>query len=109
MLNRLTKLIENLTVFEENVRRNIEITHGVIFAQRVMTYTIEHKNISREKAYDLIQPIAMQAWTNQIDFKRLLLDNKDVNEYLSVDEIESCFTLDFYLKEVDSIYKRVGL
>lgn len=109
MLNRLTKLIENLTVFEENVRRNIEITHGVIFAQRVMTYTIEHKNMSREKAYDLIQPIAMQAWTNQFDFKGLLLNNKDVSEYLSVEEIESCFTLDFYLKEVDLIYKRVGL
>lgn len=109
MLSRLTKLIENLTVFEENVRRNIEITHGVIFAQRVMTYTIEHKHISREKAYDLIQPIAMQAWNNQFDFKTLLLSNKDVSEYLSVDEIESCFTLDFYLKEVDSIYKRIGL
>lgn len=109
MLNRLTKLIENLTVFEENIRRNIEITHGVIFAQRVMTYTIEHKHMSREKAYDLIQPIAMQAWNNQFDFKTLLLNNKDVSEYLSEDEIESCFTLDFYFKEVDSIYKRVGL
>jgi adenylosuccinate lyase len=109
MLNRLTKLIENLTVFEANVRRNIEITHGVIFAQRVMTYTIEHKNMSREKAYDLIQPIAMQAWNNQFDFKSLLLDNNEVSEYLSHEEIESCFTLDFYLKEVDSIYKRIGL
>lgn len=109
MLNRLTKLIENLTVFEENVRRNIEITHGVIFAQRVMTYIIEHKNMSREKAYDLIQPIAMYAWNNQIDFKTLLLKDNEVSAYLSDKEIESCFTLDFYLKEVDSIYKRVGL
>lgn len=109
MLNRLTKLIENLTVFEENVRRNIEITHGVIFAQRVMTYIIEHKNMSREKAYDLIQPIAMHAWNNQIDFKTLLLKDNEVSAYLSDKEIESCFTLDFYLKEVDSIYKRVGL
>ena len=109
MLNRLTRLIDNLTVFEDNVRRNIELTHGVIFAQRVMTYVIEHKNISREKAYDLIQPIAMQAWNQQIDFKMLLLNHKDVQAYLSHEEIESCFTLEFYLKEVDSIYKRVGL
>lgn len=109
MLNRLTRLVDNLTVFEENVRRNIEITHGVIFAQRVMTYVIEHKNISRENAYDLIQPIAMQAWNQQVDFKMLLLNHKDVQAYLNHEEIESCFTLEFYLKEVDSIYKRVGL
>ena len=109
MLNRLTRLIDNLTVFEENVRRNIELTHGVIFAQRVMTYVIEHKNISREKAYDLIQPIAMQAWNQQVDFKMLLLNHKEVEAYLNHEEIESCFTLEFYLKEVDSIYKRVGL
>ena len=109
MLNRLTRLIDNLTVFEDNVRRNIELTHGVIFAQRVMTYVIEHKNISREKAYDLIQPITMQAWNQQVDFKMLLLNHKEVEAYLNHEEIESCFTLEFYLKEVDSIYKRVGL
>lgn len=109
MLNRLTRLVDNLTVFEDNVKRNIDLTHGVIFAQRVMSYVIEHKNISREKAYDLIQPIAMTAWNNQTDFKVLLLNNQDIQEYLSHEEIESCFSLEFYLKEVDSIYKRVGL
>ncbi len=109
MLNRLTRLVDNLTVFEDNVKRNIDLTHGVIFAQRVMSYVIEYKNISREKAYDLIQPIAMMAWNKQTDFKMLLLKNQDIQEYLSHEEIESCFTLEFYLKEVDSIYKRVGL
>ena len=109
MLNRLTRLIDNLVVFEDNVQRNIEITHGVIFAQRVMSYVIEHKNVAREKAYDLIQPIAMEAWRYQTDFKVLLLNNKDIESYLNHEEIESCFTLEFYLKEVDSIYKRVGL
>lgn len=109
MLNRLTRLVDNLTVFEDNVKRNIDLTHGVIFAQRVMSYVIEYKNISREKAYDLIQPIAMMAWNKQTDFKMLLLKNQDIQEYLSREEIESCFTLEFYLKEVDSIYKRVGL
>lgn len=109
MLNRLTRLVDNLTVFEDNVKRNIDLTHGVLFAQRVMSYVIEHKNISREKAYDLIQPIAMTAWNNQTDFKVLLLNNQDIQEYLSHEEIESCFSLEFYLKEVDSIYKRVGL
>ena len=109
MLNRMTGLIENLQVFEENMLKNIELTHGVIYAQRVMSFLIEHKAFSREVAYDLVQPLAMQAWQKSQAFKPLLIENNEIRNVMNLDEIEQCFTLDYYLKEVDAIYARVGL
>ena len=109
MLNRMTGLIENLQVFEENMLKNIELSHGVIYAQRVMSFLIEHKAFSREVAYDLVQPLAMQAWQKSQAFKPLLIENNEIRNVMSLDEIEQCFTLDYYLKEVDAIYARVGL
>ena len=109
MLHRMTGLIENLQVFEENMLRNIELTHGVIYAQRVMSFLIEHKSFSREVAYDLVQPLAMEAWQKRQDFKPLLIENDELRKVMGLDEIDQCFTLDYYLKEVDAIYERVGL
>jgi len=109
MLNRMTGLLNNIQVFEDNMLKNIELTQGVIFAQRVMNKLIDEKAFSREKAYDLIQPLAMIAWTQHKAFKSLLIENQEISSVLTHDEIESCFTLEFYLRHVDAIYKRVGL
>jgi adenylosuccinate lyase len=109
MLNRMTGLLKNIQVFEDNMLKNIELTQGVIFAQRVMNKLIDEKAFSREKAYDLIQPLAMIGWTQHQDFKGLLIQNQEIFSVLTHDDIESCFTLKFYLRHVDAIYKRVGL
>jgi adenylosuccinate lyase len=109
MLNRMIGLLENLQVFEDRMLLNIELTQGVIFAQRVMNKLIDEKAYAREKAYDLIQPLAMIAWTQHKDFKTILKNEKKNKKILSEDEIESCFSLDFYLKHVDALYQRVGL
>ncbi len=109
MLNRMTSLINNIQVFEDNMLKNIELTQGVIFAQRVMNKLIDEKAYSREKAYDLIQPLAMISWTQHIDFKGLLIKDEEISSIMTIDEIESCFTLEFYLRHVDAIYKRVNL
>lgn len=109
MLNRMIGLLENLQVFEDRMLLNIELTQGVIFAQRVMNKLIDEKAYAREKAYDLIQPLAMIAWTQHKDFKTILKNETQIKKILSEDEIESCFSLDFYLKHVDALYQRVGL
>ncbi|KAF0226099.1 MAG: adenylosuccinate lyase [Erysipelotrichaceae bacterium] len=109
MLNRMTGLISNIQVFEDNMLKNIELTQGVIFAQRVMNKLIDEKAFSREKAYDLIQPLAMIAWTQHKAFKGLISQDEVISSVLTQEEIESCFTLEFYLRHVDAIYKRVGL
>lgn len=106
MLNRFSGILENLVVFPENMLKNIYLTHKVIFAQRVMT-TLINKGLSRESAYDLVQPIAMTAWFEGKDYKELLEQNNEIHKYLSSSELDSCFTLEYYLKNVDEIFNRV--
>ncbi len=108
MLKRYTRVLKNIVVYEDKMIENINITQGVIFTQRVMTKLID-KGLTRENAYDLVQPLAMEAWNNRKPLSNLLYNDKTVLTYLSVDEIDSCFTLDYYLKEVDTIFKRVGI
>ncbi len=108
MLKRYTNVLKSLVVYPDNMINNINKTKGVIFTQRVMTKLIE-KGLARESAYDLVQPLAMEAWENNIFLLDLLKNNKTVTKYLSKEEIESCFTLEYYLKEVDTILKRVGI
>ena len=71
MLNRFTKIIDTLTVFEDNMYANIYMTYGVIFSQRFMLKLIE-KGMSREMAYDIVQPNAIKSWENKLDFKKLM-------------------------------------
>ncbi len=109
MLNRMTGLIEHIQVFEDRMLFNIDLTQGVIFAQRVMNKLIDEYAFSREKAYDLIQPLAMLAWTHHEDFKTILKNEVSINSVLTNEAIDACFTLDFYFQHVDALYKRVGL
>lgn len=106
MLNRFGNILENLVVFPENMLKNIYLTHKVIFAQRVMTALI-NKGFSREKAYDLVQPIAMKAWFEALDYKELLLQNPEVMAQFTPEELDQCFTLEYYLKQVPAIFERV--
>ena len=108
MLVRFKGILENLVVYPENMMANIWRTRGVIFAQRVMNALIA-KGLSREQAYDTVQPIAMEAWTENKDYKTLLEASPEVTNKLSREELESCFTLDYYFKNVDEIFSRVGI
>ena len=108
MLTRFKGILENLVVYPETMLANIWRTRGVIFAQRVMNALIS-KGLSREQAYDTVQPIAMDAWTNNKDYKTLLEASADVMGKLSQEELDSCFTLDYYFKNVDEIFSRVGI
>lgn len=108
MLVRFGGILENLVVYPSRMLENIYQTRGVIFAQRVMNILIS-KGLARETAYDTVQPIAMKAWTEGFDYKTLLLESEAVMSVLTAAELESCFTLDYYFKNVDFIYNRVGI
>lgn len=107
-LNRYRKVLSTLTVFPKQMMANIYLTKGVIFSQRVLSTLIE-RGLSREDAYDTIQPLAMKAWQEQIDFKPLLLSNEVIGKCLNKEDIEALFTVDYFLRNVDTIYQRVGL
>ena len=106
MLRRMKAIVDHLEVFTDNMLKNIYVTHGVIFSQRVMNKIIEKGN-SRESSYDLIQEIALKAYNNSLDFKELLLNDERVIKYLNKEDIESCFSLDYYFKNVDYIFSNV--
>ena len=105
MLNRFRGILENVVVYPQTMLENIYKTNGVIFAQRVMNALIE-KGLPREEAYDTVQPIAMIAYNEKKDYQTLLLDNEKVMKYLTTEELKSCFTLDYYFKNVNFIYNR---
>ena len=108
MLSRYTKCLDNLIVYEDKMKENIYLTHKQIFAQRLMNAIIE-KGHSREESYDLVQSITRVSYDNNLDFEELVNKNEEVLKILNKKEIKDCFTLDYYFKNVDEIYKRVGI
>lgn len=109
MLNRYANVLSTLTIFEENMKNNIYLTNGVIFSQRVLSLLIK-KGVARMDAYDVVQSCAAKAYKEKIDFKELLLANKIIQQKkITKQELETCFTLDFYFKYVDKIFKKVKL
>ena len=108
MLNRMQGILENIVVFEDQMMANIYRTNGVIFAQRVMNALID-KGFAREKAYDTVQPIAMRAMKEGKPYQQLLKEDPTVMASLTPEELDSCFTLDYYFKNIDHIYNRNNL
>lgn len=108
MLNRFGNIVKNLTVFPENMKRNMKRTYDVPFSGRVMTKLID-KGFSREQAYDTVQPLAMTAWNEQRSFREIVESNEEINKHMSPEEIADCFDPSWHLKHVDTIFKRIGL
>ncbi|WHX25061.1 adenylosuccinate lyase [Virgibacillus halodenitrificans] len=108
MLNRFSTIVKNLTVFPENMKRNIDKTYGVIFSQRVLLSLID-KGMAREAAYDIVQPKAMQAWETATHFKDLVEAEEEITTRLTPEEINACFDYTYHLKNVDFIFERIGL
>ncbi|GEL67475.1 adenylosuccinate lyase [Marinilactibacillus psychrotolerans] len=108
MLNRFTNIVRNLTVFPENMKRNMDATLGLIYSQRVLLKLID-KGLSREEAYDMVQPQTAVSWDEQRPFQQLVLEDKTIMSYLTKEDVEDAFDYNYHLKNVDEIFERVGL
>lgn len=108
MLNRFGNIVKNLTVFPENMKRNMEATHGLIYSQHVLLTLID-KGMAREEAYDTVQPLAMTSWEESLPFRGLVENNPIIAGKLSAEEIEACFDYNYHLTKVDFIFERLGL
>lgn len=108
MLNRFANVMENLVVFEEHMKENIQRTHGLVFSQRLLLMLID-KGLSRELAYDTVQPLAMQAWETRSAYKPIIEASEVIKEHLSQAEIDEAFSYEHHTKQVDTLFKRVGL
>jgi len=108
MLRKFFEVIEGLSVYPDNMLANLVKTKGLIFSQRVLL-ELMNKGLTRSKAYDIVQRCAMQTWQRGTDFKRNLLEDKEVPRYLSQKDLDKIFDLDYYLRNVNKIVRRIGL
>ncbi|MBD3427240.1 MAG: adenylosuccinate lyase [Candidatus Omnitrophica bacterium] len=108
MLSKAIPLIEKLVVNEEKMMENIGHTQGLIHSQHIMLELIRH-GATRMEAYEIVQKCALEAHNTGRDFKQLILDDGKMNEYMSPEEIEGCFSLEYHLDQIDKIFKNIGL
>ncbi len=108
ILHIFTGVMKGLNVYPERMRRNIELTQGLVFSQRVLLALIE-KGLSRQGAYELVQRSAMESWREGKSFLGLLEKDVDVTGTLTLDELRSLFDYGYYTRHVDLIFMRLAL
>jgi adenylosuccinate lyase len=101
-------IMKDLRVYPENMKRNLDVTKGLVFSQRVMIALID-KGLSRQQAYEIVQRNAMKAWQQRISFLDLLSKDADLRKHLSKKELEGIFDYNFFLRHVDEIFQRLKL
>ncbi len=108
MLHKFIEVIQGLNVYPDNMLANLVRTRGLIFSQRVLLGLMD-KGLARQKAYDMVQRSAMKTWAQGTDFKKNLLQDKEVSRHLNQKDLDRIFDLDYYLRNVDKIFRQVGL
>jgi len=108
MLQKTIHLIDDLLVYPERMVRNMEITRGLIFSQPLLLALID-KGLTREEAYHLVQRCAMACWKTGEDMHAAVKKDKEIQKHLMPDEIDACFDLKRQLRNINAIFKRVGL
>jgi adenylosuccinate lyase len=107
-LSVFTSIMRGLQVYPQRMKRNLELTKGLLFSQRVMLALID-KGLSRQKAYELVQQSAMKAWKENKSFLKLLKADPEVTATLPEPELEPLFDYQYYLRYIDDVFKRLGL
>lgn len=108
MLYRFTGIMEKLLVYPENMKRNLEKTLGLVFSQRVLLALVD-KGLTRERAYELVQTNAMEAWRTGTKFIELLEADAEIKAHLTSEELVGLFDYSYHLSHIDDIYARFGL
>ena len=108
MLHRLTGILANLQVFPETMKTNMTRTYGLIYSQRLLLKLVD-AGMSREAAYDTVQPLTAKSWDEQKQFRDLVDADPTIQSKLTAAEVDDAFDYHWHLKHVDDIFKRVGL
>ena len=106
MLKKFYFVLEKLKINKNNMEKNLRLTKGIIFSQRVLL-ALTNKGLSREDAYKKVQIKTLKAWEDKNDFKEMLLNDKEIRKYLSDDDINECFDYGYFIRNIDYIYSRV--
>ncbi len=106
MLLKASKLVKNLKVIPEEMKRNMELTNGLIFSQTILL-ELTKKNVTRETAYKIVQRCAMKCWNENMSFEKVLSEDKELLKIINFDELKKMFNFDKFTKNINFIFKRV--
>lgn len=106
ILQRLTRIIKNLVVYPKRMEENLHTLNGLIFSQQILM-RLTALGLKRQIAYDMVQRCALKVWETGGAFKTLLLEDQETRKYLTEEDIEEVFSLDYHLKHVEDIFERV--
>jgi adenylosuccinate lyase len=108
MLHRMAGILEGLRVYPERMRENMDRSYGLMFSQRVLL-ALTGKGLARQTAHDIVQRNSMRAWEERRGFQALLAADPEVTRHLDPAELDRCFDARWFLRNVDAIYRRLGL
>ena len=108
MIFRLNNILSNLVVKEQNMAENSNLFGGIVYSQRVMLELVEN-GLTREDAYKIVQRNAIDAFENNGNFRQNLEEDDDIIDNLSIDDLDDCFTIEDYLRNIDKIYAKFEL
>ena len=104
-LHRLSNVIKNLNVYPKNMKKNLEITNGIFFSQRVLL-ELTNAGFSREQSYKIVQKTAMQAWKENSSFYDKIISDKKITNKIPVNKIKKLFDFSYHTKKINIIFKR---
>ena len=104
-LVRLNNLIKNLNIYPKKMRKNLEITQGLFFSQRVLL-ELTNSGLTREQAYSMVQKIAMKSWKSNTSFYQNILNEKKISKKIPVNKLKKLFDLNYHTKRINVIFKR---
>ncbi len=107
-LDRMTRVIENLQVYPDRMAENLQRTYGLVYSQRLLLKLIE-AGMSREAAYDAVQPLAMRAWAERRPFREIVEESETITPHLHAGALDDAFDPAYHLRHVDLLFERAGL
>ena len=106
MLTRMTDVIKNLVVYPATMKRNLELTGGLVYSQRLLLALIE-RGAQRKESYEAVQRNAMASWSGEGNLLMLVSKDPFITKHLKANEIKACFNPKYYLRHIDQIFRRV--
>jgi len=108
LLRKFGQLVRDLVVYPENMEKNLRLTGGLYNSQRVLL-ALMNKGLTRDDAYEMVQRNALKAWNLNRPFYEILREDEEISRYLTEEELRECFNDEEYKKNLEVIYRRVGI
>ena len=104
-LTRLNNVVKNLNIYPNQMRKNLDLTRGIFFSQRVLL-ELTNVGFSREEAYKIVQKNALKAWNEKSPFLGFILNDKKITKKIPVNKLKKLFDFNYHTKKIDIIFKR---